>query len=236
MGRFERPQTLKPPALPGDIYWGTSTQPSVSVQGLVKGGLGVGALERPCWGFANRLLGHPHIGGSMKAYCDNVIVSGSARGDLAPDEEMAATRKLLGAAHDGRLELVTSRFTRDEQGRTKDEYVRFQLDQEWPNWAAVENDTGLLGVRTTFYDGGFMSGPMLTEIVDEPLFAKLRAILPNAEGDARHLMYAVHNGCDYFVTIDTRDILPNRAALELLLPGLRLVRPSELASLFEAAL
>jgi hypothetical protein len=165
----------------------------------------------------------------MKAYCDNVIVSGSARGDLPP-EEMAATRRLLAADRDGRLELVTSRFTRDEQGRARLSSVRFQLDRDWPNWALVESETRLCGFHTASNQcGGFTAAPMMNEIVDDSLFASLRTVLPDA--DSRHLMYAVYNGCDYFITLDTKDILPNRVALERTCGGLRIMRPSELASL-----
>jgi hypothetical protein len=34
-----------------------------------------------------------------------------------------------------------------------------------------------------------------------------------SDGDARHLMYAVHNKCDRFVTLDTGDLLPKRSAV-----------------------
>jgi hypothetical protein len=117
----------------------------------------------------------------MKAYCDNVIVSGIDTGDLAPDQEMTATRRLQSAAGDGRLELVTSRLSRDEQGRTTRALARFQLEQGWPKWKKVENDTALLGIQTTHHYGMFVSGPILTPIVNETLYAAIRAILPKTK-------------------------------------------------------
>src|SRR6516162_2627363 len=51
---------------------------------------------------------------------------------------------------------------------------------------------------------------MVTEVVDERLFSDLnKAGL--LDGDARHLMYAIHNKCDRFVTLDTDDLLPKRS-------------------------
>jgi predicted nucleic acid-binding protein len=71
--------------------------------------------------------------------------------------------------------------------------------------------------------------PMVSDIVDEALFADLKAMgLPN-DSDARHLMYAVENKCDRFVTLDP-DFLDRRDALHVRCPTIRIVRPSELAA------
>jgi predicted nucleic acid-binding protein len=48
---------------------------------------------------------------------------------------------------------------------------------------------------------------------------------------ARHLMYAVHNKCDYFVTVDN-DFLRRRSQLTPLCGNTKIVRPSELAAHF----
>jgi hypothetical protein len=55
-------------------------------------------------------------------------------------------------------------------------------------------------------------------MVDEQLFASLKtAGLKDA--DARHFMYAVHNGCDRFVTTDP-DFLDRRTQLQALGRGI----------------
>ena len=49
------------------------------------------------------------------------------------------------------------------------------------------------------------------------------------DSDAKHLMYAVTNGCDRFVTLDPH-FFSRIAALEARCPSIRIVRPSELAA------
>jgi hypothetical protein len=70
---------------------------------------------------------------------------------------------------------------------------------------------------------------MVTETVDEGLFSDLtKASL--SDSDARHLMYAVHNKCDRFVTLDTYDLLPKRSDVAPLCRGTKIVKPSELVA------
>ena len=69
---------------------------------------------------------------------------------------------------------------------------------------------------------------MMTDFVDEDLFHALHPTLKRA--DAQHLMLAVHNGCEWLVTLDDRDFLPKRGAVEKFCRGLRIVRPSELTA------
>ena len=40
-------------------------------------------------------------------------------------------------------------------------------------------------------------------------------------------MYAVANDCDYFVTLDTRDLLPRRSAIRSICPQLKIMMPTE---------
>jgi len=49
------------------------------------------------------------------------------------------------------------------------------------------------------------------------------------EADARHLMYAICNGCDRFVTLD-RDFLNRLPSLHSLCRGLKICRSTELAA------
>ena len=65
----------------------------------------------------------------MKVYLDNVIVSGMARGDLDPPEEMAAVRALAKANEKGQIETYTSRWSWAEQDRTRDDFIRVKLKE-----------------------------------------------------------------------------------------------------------
>jgi len=74
---------------------------------------------------------------------------------------------------------------------------------------------------------GMTCSPRLTDIVNPELYAKLQSI-GLALNDALHVMYAHQNGCDYFVTVDIRDILPHRSEIEIASGRMRIVTPSEL--------
>ena len=73
---------------------------------------------------------------------------------------------------------------------------------------------------------GFISSPIISDIVDEDLFAKLIAA-GLQDADAKHVMHAVANNCQVFVTLDTCDLLPRRSAIEAVCPHLRIVKPTE---------
>jgi hypothetical protein len=161
----------------------------------------------------------------MKAYLDNVIVSAMAGGDFDDPAEMAAVRKLEAANG-----LVTSRETWREQDRTSDPVLRAQLQQARDKLELVTEDHLMLGNRARYDRRGNMyaNSPILTEMVDETLFATFKkAGLKDA--DARHFMYAVHNRCDRFVTTDP-DFINRRTQLEELGRGIRIQKPSELAA------
>jgi predicted nucleic acid-binding protein len=82
--------------------------------------------------------------------------------------------------------------------------------------------------------GTEFTNPMVTDIVDTGLFSDFK----NAglsESDARHLMYAIHNKCDRFVTLDTSDILPKRSHVAPLCRGTKIVKPSELVAELSAS-
>jgi hypothetical protein len=61
----------------------------------------------------------------------------------------------------------------------------------------------------------------VTDIVDEALFATLRNF-GLKDPDARHLMYAVSNGCVRFVTTDP-DFIKGREAIHAVCPPIRIV-------------
>jgi predicted nucleic acid-binding protein len=88
----------------------------------------------------------------------------------------------------------------------------------------------LLGVRAQYDNHGnwYANCPILTEIVDEPLFAALKAA-GLKDADACHYMYAVHNGCDRFVTTDPH-FFDRRPKLQALGRGMLIQQPSDLVA------
>jgi hypothetical protein len=142
---------------------------------------------------------------------------------------MNAVRVLENAEREGEIKIVTSRETHREHERTNDPTLRSQLVQPQDDTPVVPKDHTLLGIHNQMdHLGTGCVTPMLTEIVDGPLFDSLIAA-GLKKADARHLMYAAHpdNACDWFVTTDP-DFTDRRAQLENLCPGLRIVTPSEL--------
>jgi predicted nucleic acid-binding protein len=163
----------------------------------------------------------------MCVYLDNVAASGRVIGDIEPAAEMQALRRIERARSDGTVEMVTSRESWREQERTKDPLKRVTLEAARGQISVVTTDHVLLGFRHLYDAYGTKAvNPMITDIVDEPLFADLRRIGLH-DSDAKHLMYAVANKCDRFITLDP-DFLDRRTSLEARCQSLRIVRPSEL--------
>ena len=179
--------------------------------------------------------GRAEVTRAMKVYFDNVIVSGKVRADL-PHEEMAAVHALVKADEKGQIEVYTSRWTWAEQDRTRDPLVRVQLKESRGEIEVVADDHRVIGFwnQEDARFGTVSVNPIVTEIVDEPLFSHLKKA-GISDADARHLMYAIHNKCDRFVTLDTRDLLPKRADVEPLCRGTKIVKPSELAAELSAS-
>ncbi len=132
----------------------------------------------------------------MKAYFENCIELGRARAQLQP-AQMAAVQSLLKARDQGKLEIVTSRETHREQDRTGNPAKRAQLVAARGVFRWLPATTSQLPQPDGSL-GTVCATPMITEYVDEDLFSSFtKAGLK--EADARHLMYAVHNGCDRFL-------------------------------------
>jgi predicted nucleic acid-binding protein len=167
----------------------------------------------------------------MKVYLDNVIASGIVNGDLDPPEEMDAVHALVKADEKGQIEIYTSRWSWKEQDRTSKDLVRVRLKESRGKIEVVADDHRVLGSWNLEGPrfGTVSTNPMVTDIVDEGLFSDLKKA-GISDGDARHLMYAVHNKCDRFVTLDCRDLLPKRSDVAPLCRRTKIVKPSELAA------
>ena len=164
---------------------------------------------------------------ALKVYFDTVIVSAAVMSDL-PTGVMADVEKLVAAFADGKIDVETSRLTWDEHDGAKGT-IKSKLLAARERFPVVPSDTKLLGINTIYYEGGFMSAPRLTGIVDEALHKTFRAA-GLKERDAQHLMYAVHDGCERFVTTDPHFLKSRRPTLEASCKGLLIGQPSELVS------
>ncbi len=90
----------------------------------------------------------------------------------------------------------------------------------------AKDDHKVLGSYTTTDRlGGCTSIPLVTDIVNEPLYSALFSFGIKVD-DAKHLMYAIHNGFDYFVTRD-KGILNRRAQVEALSASIRVRKPAD---------
>ncbi len=162
----------------------------------------------------------------MRVYLDNVIASGVVLGDLQPPAELLAARAILKCP---KVKVFTSRHSRREQERTRDPGSRKRLLEAQGDLPTVEKDHEVLGFGASQdHVGGIITIPVVTDIVDQELYDKL-VTRGARKDDPHHLMYAVHNECQRFVTLDTKDVLPIRTALEPACRGMKIVTPTELA-------
>lgn len=162
----------------------------------------------------------------MKVYFDNVIVCATIRQDLDP-QEMVALTLLLSPPYVGKLEVLTSRESWREQERTTDHQIRERFQKERSNINVVSNDHKVLDFSTQADQyRGFIASPIVTDVIDQAVFCKLLGLRLKDE-DARHLMYALCNECDRFVTTDPHFINISNI-LETTYPTIRIVKPSDL--------
>ncbi len=166
----------------------------------------------------------------IRVYLDNVIASARIRGDLKNPTEMEAVRQIERLHEENRIKRVTSRQSWREQERTQDATLRENLRERRDEVSVVQADHRLLGFSNLDYGNrGFISNPIVTDVVDDVLFDNLKAH-GLQDGDAKHLMYAVSNGCQFFVTTDPH-FLDRRPTLEIDCSGkIRIVLPSELVA------
>ena len=167
----------------------------------------------------------------VKVYLDNDVASAISRYDL-DKVELDAIDQLLNWMHSGKIVIGTSRQSLREMDRAPFQY-QAGLKTGISGLGLAENDHKVLGfhMQTDQY-GGCISYPLVTDVVDEQLHsAFLDAGLKT--DDRMHLMYAVHNGYQRFLTCD-KGILSRRIDLERLCPSIQIQKPSELVTQMSA--
>jgi hypothetical protein len=164
----------------------------------------------------------------MKVYFENSIESGRARTQLTPDQ-MTTVKLLMKAADKGELKIVTSQETYRVQDQVPAGH-RVKLIEAREDVSLVRQNEKLLGFHNQMDHLGTVSvSPFVTEYVDADLFKSFTK-LGLKDADARHLMYAVNDGCDRFVTVDRDFLAARRPQLESLCRGLKITTPVELVA------
>ena len=164
------------------------------------------------------------------AYLDHNIVVANPLDDH-PDESEALT-DLFKLDDDGRVNLVTSKVSHDEidgydgkkglEGENRPKVERsYYLLKKVPS---IEYNK-LLGFNNQWGRSGGISYPL---IEDDPICLKLCDIGLD-KADAHHVMVAISNECDVFVTFDEDTILRYRKEIEKKFP-IELMKPSELVN------
>jgi hypothetical protein len=162
----------------------------------------------------------------LRVYLDNVIASSRVLGNLWPESELKAVAEIDRLHSVGKLKRVTSRLSWREQDRAA-EHKRQVLREHRDEVSVVQADHRLVGFNHVEDEYWSASSPIITDIVDDALFATLQQAGLHKD-DAKHLMYAAANDCQVFATTDS-DFLSRRSELEeMCARKLRILRPSEL--------
>jgi hypothetical protein len=163
----------------------------------------------------------------IRIYLDNDVSSAITRRDL-PNVEMVAVDQLLAWHHARKILLGTSRQSHREMERAPIQHQP-KLKAALAGLDIASDDHRLLGFSTLSDQyGGFFAGPLITDIVDEELYARLMATGLKRD-DAHHLMYAVHNSFAWFVTMD-RNFLSRSSVLASICSSIGFCKPSGLIS------
>lgn len=144
-------------------------------------------------------------------YLDNDVASSISKNDLDPTQQVSLD-KLLRAYERGCVEMRVSRHSDREMERAPSEY-QLILKRGIQDLSRVPNDHKVLGYfKLTDPYGGFISNPIVTDIPNLPLFENLLSTGLRKD-DAQHLLYAVMNGMEFFVTCD-KGILSKKTQIE----------------------
>ena len=160
----------------------------------------------------------------IKVYLDNDVASGISNRDLDKAEQDAIDQ-LLNWQHSGKIEVGTSRQAIREMERAPFQY-QAKLKTGISNLGLAENDHRVLGFNMQTDQYGCISSPLVTDVVDEQLYADLLKAGLETD-DAKHLMYAVYNSYQQFLTCD-KGILKHRIDLKKCCPSIQIQKPSEL--------
>ena len=168
----------------------------------------------------------------MKIYCDTSTLPHNIRyADQKSQLELAALKQLA-----ERYSMFGSHIVLYELMKTTAEIQRNNRIVDYKALEPIPKDEKLLGIRTqTDPVGGFVNCPIISDVQDDTVRDELikRGL---EQRDAEHITQAVCNDCDVFLTRDEETIIkPHRPWLEKRFPNLKVLLPSELLELIQAA-
>jgi hypothetical protein len=168
----------------------------------------------------------------MKIYIDTSCLRSNIlrHSDSKSQREVAALEQLA-----ERYSLFGSRLTLREAMETTNAARRDSLMLDHKALESISKDEKLLGFNSQSDQyGGFISYPIMQDCQDEGLRKELieTSLEPN---DAEHLVQAVYNDCEVFLTRDENTIIKHRLWLEQRFPNLRIRLPSELLNELSSA-
>jgi len=159
---------------------------------------------------------------SALVYLDTCVVSALAREEKPTVD---AIYGLLEFHKTGRVRVLTSSVTRDEIDKIPEEHRRrhsviYNLLAD----VSYIDQQRLLGFHSQWGPSGGVACPL---IEDDAVWVRLHRMGLDRT-DSYHVMLAVRNGCDVFLTCDERTILNHRVEIEAAFPRIKLMQPSEL--------
>jgi len=171
----------------------------------------------------------------IRVALDTVLTSARKLQDLDPEEEQAALNEMERLHDEGLIKRVTTPVSRVEEGRTNSLERREKIQAGWNEVSVVQPSPVLQGFSSVNYrTRGFTVSPIMTDI-DEHVVNELVKI-GLGTNDARAVAYAAGENarCEYFASHDLKNLNPHKAAIEKLLPHIRIVKPTEFIAEFKA--
>ena len=152
----------------------------------------------------------------MKIYFDTNIISSLIKNDLLEDE-INAINEILNVWDSGKIEIATSKITKDELEKIPHESKNlhitiYKLIKKVPLMPEARTDSGL----TLMGVGGGTR--------EDSLYTQIKKILE--QYDARHMFQAIKNNVDIFLTADKKVI--NKSAEINKLAKIEIVKPTQL--------
>ena len=180
-------------------------------------------------------IGTEMSSGVVKIYCDtNTLFHNVARHptDLKTQIELRALEQLLACYRRGKISMFRSRVNLREIEKTPDVEQLANLRADYEALQQIPKDERFYGTEKLITDprGGYIENPLVSDVWDEPLCAKL--VERGLEiRDAQHITQALCNHCNVFLTCDEKTIIkPHQQWIESSFPTLKVRRPSVMIS------
>lgn len=162
-------------------------------------------------------------------YLDNMIACAITERDLRDDKQESLDELVVIEKRRGTIKFQISLEAQREVERTKDEEKKKRLNSGISQIDNVQESSTLLGFNALDLGRyGFISSPLMSDVLDPAIFAQLAAF-GFERSDSVHFVNAVYNKCEVFLTTDGH-FMQYRPQLEGLYPQIIIQKPSELLS------